>query len=226
MNYLATGLGLVLAAFFTAAHGDTIYSNDFESASTANLSGASIITAPNGQKFYGYLAAGSSAVLTLTGLSGYSNIDLSFDLLALNSLDGDGTSFCCGPDFFKVTAGSTTLLDETFSNVVGWTQSYGGAGSAGGTGSDSALTGTLGYSFYGPDHTYHLSFAGIASNVSALTISFFGNSNQGWDDEGFGIDNLNVSGKIDVAPVPLPAGLPLLAFGLVGLRALRRRKSV
>lgn len=223
MNRLAYALGLVLAGFFSAAHGATIYSNDFESASTADLTGGAITTAPNGENFYGVLSAGSSAALTLTGLSGYTNIDLAFDLYTLNSLDGDGT-ICCGPDYFKLTAGSTTLLNETFSNFT--TQSYGGAGSAAGTGSDSALTGVLGYFFFGPDHTYHLGFTGIASSVAALTITFFGNSNQSWEDEGFGIDNLKVTGTRGMAPVPLPAGLLLLAAALVGLCALRRRKGV
>lgn len=223
-------LGLVIAGISSAAQGSTIYSNNFETpvtlsaGVTATLTGGSLTTAPNlVQHFLGELAAGSFAVLTLAGLSGFSSIDFQFDLYAVNSLDGNG-DHCCGPDYFKVTTDTETLVEETFANNMAWTQSYGGT-TPGGTGSDGALTGVLGYAYFGPDHTYHLNFSGIAANVNNLTISFFGNSDQGWNDEGFGIDNITVTG-FPAATVPLPGGLSLLGLGLAGLAALRRRKSV
>jgi len=209
-----------------------IYSNDFEGGSTANFSGdGTIQTPPSGvTHFLGYLANGGAAVLTLNGISAYSNIGLSFDLYTVRTLDGDGKGFCCGPDNFMVTANATTLMDTTFATRPDWTQDYPVAGSAGGTGSDSLLTGQLGpYVFFGSenytDYTYHLSFTNIASNVNTLTITFFGNTTQSIDDEAFGIDNILVTGTA-TNEVPLPAALPLFAtgLGLIGIIARRRRR--
>lgn len=50
-----------------------------------------------------------------------------------------------------------------------------------------------------------------------VSASFFGSS-------GVGIDYVDL-GATQVAPVPLPAGFPLLAAGLIGLGALARRKK-
>ncbi len=205
------------------AYAATIYSNDFESGSTAGITGVtSITTAPgNGQKYLGPLAVGSSSTLTV-GTGSHTNLVLSFDLYALNSLDGDGDDFCCGPDSFKLMVNGGTLLDNTFSNNTGWSQTYGGLGSPGGTGSDGTLTGLLGYSYYGPDHTYHLTF-NLGDSASTI-IDFFGNTNQGWSDEGFGIDNIVLSGERLGNPVPEPStwAMMIAGFALIG-GAMRRR---
>lgn len=211
-----------LAFMATSANAATLYSNDFETGSTAGLFGASVWTAPSGQKFYGGLSQGAIAALILDDVSAYSNIDLTFDLYTLLSLDGIN-----GPDRFRVDVNGHTLLNESFANHGSWGQSHGSGGAGwvgGGTGSDPVLTGALGYHFHGPDHTYHLNFANIASGADSLTVLFFGDTDQPSGDEGFGLDNIVVTGVAHPAAVPLPAALPSLLLGLaaLGLAGWRR----
>jgi hypothetical protein len=234
---LAVALGTVPA---TAA--SVIYFANFESNSTAGFSGSTTITqAPSGAKFLGPLSNGGIANLTLTDVGKYPFITLSFDLYTLYSLDGDSWSIANGvvghPDYFTVKVnGSTTLFEYTFSNGGGSTQSYGGAGSPAGTGSDPSLAGQLQYPYYdqwlpGPgDYTYHISLnlflkgkdGLLIQGKDTLVFSFIGNSGQGWPDEGFGIDNVRVTAT------PLPGALPLFATGLgvLGLLGWRRKRKV
>jgi hypothetical protein len=220
--------GLILAGgvFAAPAGAATIYQNDFQGGSTANFSAGTINTAPgNGEKFLGVFSNGSSTTLTLTGLGGYSTIDISFDLLALGSLDGSGIGNCCGPDSFKLTYGATTLMDDTFSNNPAWQQTHGGAASPGGTGSDPSKTGLLGYNSFGSDHTYLLSFNNLAVTGGVAVFTFFGNTDQAFPDEGFGLDRILVAGTI--AATPIPAALPLFVSGLgvLGWVARRQRRK-
>jgi hypothetical protein len=217
MKTAATAVAIAMAGSANAA---SLYSNDFESGSTSNLSGVTTITtAPgNGQKFLGILAAGSSSALTLN-TAGLSQVTLNFDLYGLSSLDGDDSVF--GGDFFDVNInGGASLLHNTFSNITNILQSYGGPGSLPGTGSDAALTGVLGYNFVGLDHTYHLTYTTSVSGASTV-FNFIGNSSQTFPDEGFGIDNIVVSGIPGGVPEPASWALMLGGFGLTGA-ALRR----
>ena len=77
----------------------------------------------------------------------------------------------------------------------------------------------LGYGhFYGgaSTYTYSLEFAHSDSDVS---FGFRGNTDQGWTDEAFAIDNVRVS--INSTDVPEPSALALLSLGLLG--AFRRK---
>jgi hypothetical protein len=223
MKRALAAAGFVLAGGVLAAPAGaaTIYQNDFESGSLAGITGGAIQTAPNGQKFLGFLSGGSSASLNLSGLGSYSSINISFDLYVMNSMDGSQPSF--GPDFFRLDLDATTLLNETFANNTGWVQTYGpNATDPGGTG--SSASGTLGYSNgFGPDWTYSLSFNPSISSSTAV-LAFLGNSTQAWSDEGFGIDNILVTA---VATTPIPAALPLFAsaLGAMGWIARRQRKK-
>ena len=230
MKSLLALAGIVLAGgvFAAPAGAATIYQNDFETGATApEFTGVNTITtAPNGQKFLGALSLGSSASLNLTGLDAYSSIDISFDLYVMNSMDGSGVGNCCGPDYFRADFDSNILLNETFAVNSGWNQTYGpNAQDPGGTG--SSASGTLGYNSFGPDYTYSLSFTNLTPSASAAVLAFFGNSEQAWPDEGFGIDNLLITGVPNVSPVPIPAALPLFASGLAvfGWVARRQRKN-
>ncbi len=214
-------LAAVLAfASVTGAQAAVLYQNDFESGSAAGFTGATTVTtAPTAvTKYLGPLSLGQQATLNLN-TAGYSSITLSFDLYTILSLDGAGFH-CCGPDVFTLNVnGASTLLSDSFTNWNGWVQSYGGY-TAGGTGSDPLLTGQLGYDFWGPDHTYHLSFV-VPVTMASMWFNFIGGTDQGWADEGFGIDNIMVTG---VEAVPEPEALALLVFGLAGAYALRRRR--
>lgn len=81
--------------------------------------------------------------------------------------------------------------------------------------------------YYG-DHIYTMTLIGIAITGPGVTISLYasGAGWQGGSDEASGIENVVVTGeRASVSAVPLPAGLPLLASGLVlAAWAGRRRR--
>ncbi|MBL8590237.1 MAG: PEPxxWA-CTERM sorting domain-containing protein [Methylobacteriaceae bacterium] len=221
-----TGVAVAAAlSCASAANAAILYQNDFQSgvAGPAIAGTTTILPGSGGQLFLGPLAAGAASTLTVNAL-GASTVTLSFDLYTLHSLDGNGVH-CCGPDFFKVTIGGVTVLNETFANDPSWLQSYGGPGATGGTGSDGSLTGSLGYQFFGPDHTYHLTFTGpvVGPNV---VITFHGNSDQGWSDEGFGVDNIKVTGIAAGVPEPSTWAMMLIGFAGLGLMSQRRRRRL
>ena len=214
-----------------AAYADPIYSNDFETGSLANLSGsaAGIVTAPNGStNFLGLFGTGNSATLTLD-TTNVTSLTLDFDLYAIMTVDGTG--FAGGnspdnPDAFVVTSGGSTLFNYSFANFPGDLQNYPVDGSPAQMG---ALTvNALGYGNFG-DAEY--SFAGITvmPTGATTTITFFGNTNQSFGDEAYGVDNLTVTGTNVTPPagaVPEPAtwAMMLSGFGFVGA-GMRRRTA-
>jgi hypothetical protein len=206
---LAAAAALAVAA--GSASAGVIYQNDFSSNANDFSGSTTITTAPdNGQKYLGPLALGQTATLTLD-TTGLSSIDLNVDMLALLTLDGSDGFY--GPDYFKIAVeGGPTLFNETISNFGGG-QTYGGT-------SDAALRNTL----YGQDQTFHLAFTGIAPTGSTTKIDFIGATNQGWSDEGYGIDNVVVNGTLARA-VPEPATWTMLLGGVFAMgAALRSRR--
>ena len=199
-----------------------VYSNDF-SVDAAGFSGAgSVQTAPDGTKFLGFLTLGGMADLDLAGLDPHTAVNLTFDLYAIRSLDGNG-EFCCGPDGFEVTVdGVTVLLDSTFTTWSGNSQNYPVAGSAYSSGKTGGSADAFGYGvYYGPADIYRFSFD-IPSAASSIKFSFSGNTDQDWDDEGFGIDNVVVS--TTAVPEPSTYALMLAGLGLGGLMVRRRSR--
>lgn len=225
---LGTAFTILTLAAPMAANATTIYSNDF-SVDANGFTGANALSPANGgQQFLGQLAGGTSATLTLN-TTGYSQVTLNFDLYTLNSLDGDadvGDSTGYGPDYFDLTTNSGSLLHASFANYPSWLQSFGGPNSPSGTGSDPTLTGSLGYGYYGPDHTYHLSFVTAVSGPSTQ-FTFIGNSDQGAYDEGFGIDNVFVAADVTAVPEPATWAMFLIGFGAIGfvLRGAKQRTA-
>jgi len=87
---------------------------------------------------------------------------------------------------------------------------------------DPALTGILGYFSFGPDHTYHLSFA-LGDNATTV-IGFFGNTTQAWVDEGFGVDNVVLTGNAITTPESSTWAMMVVGLGFSGAAMRRKRR--
>jgi hypothetical protein len=226
----------------------TVYFNDFQSNAGNGWSSQLRETAPNPDinpwwgTYLGQFSGDTAVTLTLDGLSaGWTT--LSFDTYFIRSWDGnDDPVSGYGKDYFKVSiAGGQTLLYDTFSNGNPAGQSYIGNGiqavAYDGSG-NSSMTGSaqqfsLGYTFHDGinntnevmDSVYNFSFS-FFNTLDRLTFEFAGIGLQGnlvddlYFDESWGLDNV----KVDIAPVPEPSTLLLLAGGLAGLLAYRRRE--
>jgi hypothetical protein len=224
-------MGMVPVAAFA---GEVVYTNDFSAGAGSDWSVTGTSTTPGtlahpADAFLGEFGLGNNTdTLTLTGLDPYTTGTVTFDLYAIQSLDGNG-EFGGGPDDFSVDSGSTTLIATNFANFPGNTQAYPDSIAPIGAGADNAPdTGavevnTLGYTFDGSpmDAVFDLS-ATFASTGSTLSLVFNFDSNEDLaTNEGFGIDNISVS--TDGTPsTPEPATLALLGGGL-GLFSLIRK---
>lgn len=222
----------------TAARATTLYSNDFEGASTTDLTGATtILDAPNSSThFLGPLSTdnGTGSVTLTLNTAGYSSITLTFDVYAIMTLDGDGPAggnSPSNPDAFIVgVAGGPTLEDYSFANYSADTQNYPGSqgpatpGEAPQTG--ASAVNTLGYGNSG-DATYTFSYTFTPTAAGMTMITFTGQDNQDTGDEFFGLDNLQVTGVPNTTGgVPEPASWAFMLAGLglagAGLRTRRR----
>ncbi len=230
-------VALMLAASHVAAAGTTLYTNDFESGSTANFSYGSIQSSltnnvPDGREhFLGYIwgwtrdgvsPETASTMLTLDSVGGYSSLTLAFDLYALDSLDGDDTKF--GPDFFGVEANGVRLIYNSFSNALGTIQNYPSSNSPAQTG--AFATNTLGYNFWGStDSSYRFAFT-FPNTLDTAAFRFFyvsaGDDADYLEDEKLGFDNVVVTGTI-AAAVPEPSTTLLLFSGGFLMLGLARR---
>ena len=237
---LAGGVVLLIAVSSGAARAAPIYSNNFDSGSTAGFSGSggytpTIVAAPNGStSFLGDLSTGqSTAVLTLN-TSGYSSVTLSYTLDAVLSQDGIGPAggnTAANPDSFVVSQNGVTLSDYSFANYGGDQQSY----CPGMTSPCAPQTGAssveaLGYnpgSGY-DDAEYRFTYTFTPTSGTTL-ISFTSNDNEGVGNEFYGIDDVLVTGTpsspVSAAPEPGAWALMLVGLGAMGL-AMRRRRIV
>jgi len=226
----------------------TVYFNDFQSNAGNGWSSQLSATAPNEEisswgTYLGQFSGNDAVTLTLNNLvAGWTT--LSFDTYFIRSWDGNADPVSgYGKDYFKVSiAGGQTLLYDTFSNGNPAGQSYVGNGVVADAYSDtgnSSMTGSaqqfsLGYifhdgirdtnevmdsvynfsfSFFNTQETLEFEFAGIGLQNNLIDNQYY--------DESWGLDNV----KVDIAPVPEPSTLLLLAGGLTGLLAYRRREQ-
>ena len=218
-----TVVALVAAVLASGgAQAATIYQSNFGSdLSGFTTTGSAGLRTSNGTSYLGGLTLGSAGLLNLD-TSGFTNISVSFDLYAIQSLDGDGPSGG-GADPFNVTQDTATLFNYTFANFSGaGSQSYPAAGSAPKSG--SYMTGLLGFGSgdFG-DTEYHIAPLSLTSGNGQTTLAFIGNSNQGEGDESYGINNVVVSGTQIAAAVPEPSSWAMMIFGMGGVGGMLRR---
>lgn len=195
-----------------------VYFADFQSGTAGpewsytgdNLQVSSTLLPADGSRKYLGSFLNETVTLTLTGAPvGYTGT-ISFDLYLLKSWDGNSTQY--GPDYWKFWVNEGTVFTTTFANVYTHDQSYPDSYYA----SHPHFTGAAEHSTLGEndgyDAVYRLSFT-TAVETSTINFHF---AAAGLTDEVWGLDNV----QVDV--VPLPATLPLLASGLLGLLGLRK----
>jgi PEP-CTERM motif len=229
----------ILTIFATLAMGagaqaQIVYSNDFETTTGGFSNGALVshpITAnPLGatSKFLGLFSDNTATQLTLTGLTPGSVYDLTLDLLIRGSWDGNSPTV--GPDVWRVKAGGSTVVDTTFSNVTGSSQSFSRNGYIGGPGNfapgtDASVNNSnpdvfSRYTIYKFDKIA-LPQIEFTPATSSLVITFEGANLQGVADESWALDNVKVTGR--GSAIPEPGTLALVGLGALAL--LRRRRK-
>lgn len=205
------GCLLSVSCFVGMANAGIIYSNDFESGLATDFSNyTNVVSAPNGESFIGYLTHGATPTLNLNGLAAHSSITIDFDVYGLRSLDGTVHSdnfqfFIDGTSQFKDYYGHSNgiIVGPTTGQLVSHDQSAFGHGH-----------------FYGGASTYHYSVT-LSHVDPSISFGFKANTDQGWIDEAFGLDNVVVSS----VSVPEPSTLAIFALGMIGLASRRFKKQ-
>ncbi len=197
INWLkASAVLAVLVAGSGAAHAAVIHNDGFT----------------DGTNTTDYRGVGSFSV-DLIDSSAHQAV-ISFDIFGARSVDGDND----WRDVFSLSLNDTTVFEGSFN--------------LGGGGNNVVTSNPNGFGFtpisFGFFEGGKVSVSGLVDLIAGLnrfTFSFTspGQNNggdQGLGDESWGINNL------DVAPVPLPAALPLLALAVAGLGFAGRRRRV
>ncbi|MCD6706373.1 MAG: hypothetical protein LT080_07970 [Thiobacillus sp.] len=224
------------------ARATIVYQNDFQSGAGSEWSHVLTQNTPTPYGFGPRTFLGEfgndTISLSLTGLGVHTGVQLDFDLYLIRSWDGSSGGagfFNYGNDIFKAALqGGATLLEDTFSNGNPAGQTFGpNANNPAYTGAAESYS--LGYVFNDGilgisqvmDSVYRFSFD-FSHSGSLLAFDFRGAGLQGLGDESWGLDNVQVSllGAQAPAAVPVPAVLPLLGVGFIGLLWARRSKRL
>jgi hypothetical protein len=219
-------LALLVAALATpavVAAQTTVYSQNFESGSAGSAwSGAGSVQTTGGLSAFGFGAnhlrneGQTASLLTLGGLGSHTSMTLSFDLAMWDSIDQD-------TDIFQVAVDGTFLYNGTFGNYYDACEGPGTLISDEFTG---FATPNYGVSAGFRDCARSVSFT-FAHSASTAAFSFAFPNTQGTTDESFGLDNVIVRTNRVADPgtvVPEPGTYALVATGLAGLVAVRRRR--
>ena len=221
----------------TTMPGTTIYSNDFEKAAGSEWSNTKTSPVMNGSTHFLGDFSNDTVTLNLGSLPSHVGLTVSFDLYILRSWDGvDKVKW--GPDEWKFSEDSNTLLDTSFSNhkpsIPGTSNGFQdfpnsfGSSSPHGAMYGATATGSLGYHWYRydlgvvpMDSTYHLTYS-FAHTASTVTLSFQGLGLQGLNDESWGLDNIKVVAQSGTAQNLTATATPALPqspqTGVINLR--------
>lgn len=174
------------------------YRNDFSSTAGTGWSSQQIATSPSGQRFLGAFG-NASASLDLTNLPAHTELEIEFDLYILGSMDGNDDGF--GLDLIQVELDGVILKRTTFSNEAAdasATQSFPGDYPGGSYPPATGATGinVLGFQPFDPgdeygDTTYRLTFT-VPHNAGSLRLLVRGSGQEGYPNEGWGIDNVRI----------------------------------
>ena len=139
---------------------------------------------------------------------------ISFQLFGANSIDGAGNGY---DDVFTVNLNGIDVFSGSF-NMSGdganvYTSSLGWIA--------DTITNPGGYFKGGVTNVYGV--VDLLAGLNVFSVNFrspgaWNNGNQGLGDESWALNSVNV------APVPVPAALPLMLSGLIGLGALASRR--
>jgi hypothetical protein len=191
------------------ANAGIIYYNDFEDGVAAGFTDfTTVVTAPNGLNYIGNLTLGNTPLLTLNDLELGSLITIDFDIYGLHSLDGVNYN-----DSFEFLKNGVSQLVDFYGHssgiIIGPTNGQ----------LVSHDSNAFGYGhFYGGASTYHYSISFRATSES-VNFGFKANTDQGWTDEAFGLDN------VVVTSIPEPFTLAIFSLGIMGLATRRFYKQ-
>ncbi|WP_337176006.1 PEP-CTERM sorting domain-containing protein [Paludisphaera sp.] len=229
----------------SARAGAVVYSNDFQT-NTAGFSSSSRTTLPTTadptaptSRYLGRFGTGN-VTLGLTGLTAGQMYAVRFDLFLGATWDGSfGNS--AGPDVFRLTAGSNTLVDASFgyatseiNGVQPLRQSYSDETPVNGDPYTAAFYGRTGadvnyfsstlrdnYSIYYFGHGAGNPILTFIANGATETLTFSGLSLQSSSDEFWAIDNVSVT----AVPEPSSIALSLIGLAAAGLYGRRRARG-
>jgi hypothetical protein len=198
---LTLGLSLLAPAALSA---NTLFFDDFES----NTAGANLTP-------IGWVT--TAGAVDITGPGYFPDVCYNID----NCVDLDGSIGAAGTmrtaQSFALTAGTTYTLSFDYSKNYFQEQ----------------IANTMTFGVGGFSDTLTVPAGPRAPGFAELTFSFTGDdtsgsiffAHQGGDNGGIIIDNVRLTGA-PVSAVPLPAGLPLLAAGMLAMAGLRRRRKL
>ncbi len=222
LRSLRTSLLAAVAALAPLATAQTVYTANFDSGTAPGFSNAKFATSPNGARKILGRYGNESAQLTLTGLVPGDIYQLTVDVYAIDSWDGNAGGV--GPDIWRVSTTTGDSFNTTFSAFTGTAQAYPGeypGGSyAGTTGGTPCNCGTF---CWGAGPTiYPVTLRFTPSNATEI-ISFAGSGLQDLCDESWGIDNVNVQ-RLGRSPDPVAdncSDATLIDFAGQATRVLR-----
>ncbi len=148
-------------------NGTALFTDNFENGAKPSWSVSTVDTSSRGvfSAFSGRFSNGSQT-LSLGGLTTGQVYTVTFDLYILDSWDGTNTSG--GPDYFQVSAGTTTLMREAFGNFPTTPQTYNSSASLR-LQVVPTLTG-ISNGRPGLDNTYDLTGSGFMEGASTVTV--------------------------------------------------------